>query len=152
MRNMRLWIGLGAVVAVVVLFFVFRPGGDDNEVTTPPPTSPGTIEPTATTGETETEPQVTTVEQPEVARIDVTVRDGRPAGGIVRTEARKNQQVLLIVRSDVSDEVHVHGYDLESAVGPGSPARIQFRADIAGVFEVELHELEIQIAELTVSP
>ena len=149
---MRLWIGLGAVVAVVVLFFVFRPGGDDNEVTTPPPTSPGTIEPTATTGETETEPQVTTVEQPEVARIDVTVRDGRPAGGIVRTEARKNQQVLLIVRSDVSDEVHVHGYDLMADVAPGEPVRMQFRATLTGRFEIELEDRAQQIAQLTVIP
>ncbi len=150
MRNMRLWIGLGAVVAVVVLFFVFRPGGDDNEVTTPPPTSPGTIEPATTTGETET--QVTTVEQPEVATINVIVRDGRPAGGIVRTEARKNQQVLLIVRSDVSDEVHVHGYDLTADVAPGEPVRMQFRATLTGRFEIELEDRAQQIAQLTVIP
>ena len=73
-------------------------------------------------------------------------------GGIKQVDIKQGTLVLLVVRSDSDDEVHVHGYDLESAVAPGAPARIQFRADIAGVFEVELHELDIQIAELTVSP
>jgi len=30
-----------------------------------------------------------------------------------------------------SDEVHVHGYDLEKPVGPVAPTRFSFSADIA---------------------
>jgi hypothetical protein len=56
-----------------------------------------------------------------------------------------------VVRADVEDEVHLHGYDLSADVAPGQAARITFTADVAGEFEVELEELGIPLAELTVS-
>ena len=33
-------------------------------------------------------------------------------GGIKRATVSKDERVVLTVRSDVSDEVHVHGYNL----------------------------------------
>ena len=58
--------------------------------------------------------------------------------------------MLLIVRSDVADEVHLHGYDLAAEVAPGQPAQIRFRADDVGEFELELEERGVPIAELVV--
>ena len=58
--------------------------------------------------------------------------------------------VAIVVHSDVADEVHVHGYDLHQDVGAGGTARIDFTADIAGVFEAELENRKLQIVELTV--
>jgi heme/copper-type cytochrome/quinol oxidase subunit 2 len=49
-------------------------------------------------------------------------------------------RVTLVVSSDVADEIHVHGYDLTTAVAPSRPAELSFDATIPGVFEVELHE------------
>ncbi len=49
MRDKRLLIGLGVIVALVALFLVFRPGDDDEEgagTTTTAVTAPPTIEPT----------------------------------------------------------------------------------------------------------
>jgi hypothetical protein len=82
----------------------------------------------------------------------VTIRGGRPVGGIVRAEATKGESVVLVVRSDVADHIHVHGYDLISDVGPGRPARMQFRASLTGRFEIELEDQALQIAQLTVVP
>ena len=51
MRDRRLLIGLGVIVALVALFLVFRPGDDDEEgtgTTTTAVTAPPTLEPTAT--------------------------------------------------------------------------------------------------------
>jgi hypothetical protein len=159
------WILGGAVVGIlvlaVVLFFVLRPDDDST-----PAAQTGAAEtPTATTTTQETTTEVTTTVEtttetaptttgPDVLpqRVVVDVQDGQPVGGIQQVDVQQDAQVLLVVRSDTADEVHVHGYDLEAAVAPGAPARISFRADIAGVFEVELHELDIEIAELTVSP
>jgi hypothetical protein len=55
------------------------------------------------------------------------------------------------VRSDVSDHVHLHGYDLMSDVSPSSPGRIDFRATIPGRFEVELEDRGVPIADITVT-
>ena len=72
--------------------------------------------------------------------------------GIVRETAKKDTSVLLIVRADVTDHVHVHGYDLMSDISPGHPVRMQFRARLTGRFEIELEDAQRQIAQLTVVP
>jgi hypothetical protein len=80
----------------------------------------------------------------------VRIKGGRPVGGIQRATAKKGQLVALVVHSDVADEVHVHGYDLHKDVAAGGTTRIQFKANITGVFEAELESRKLQIAELTV--
>ena len=152
MRGMRLLIGLGVLVALVALFFVFRPGDDEEatDTTSTAVTAPPTLEPTPT--ETEPEPEPTTTAAPEPVRLVVTVRGGEPVDGIVRATAAKGESILLVVRSDVADHVHVHGYDLMADVAPGKPARMQFRASLTGRFEIELEDRGKQIAQLTVLP
>jgi hypothetical protein len=83
--------------------------------------------------------------------VRVIVREGVPVGGIVRASTEKGDRVVVLVTSDVADEVHVHGYDLMRDVAPGSPARIAFPATIPGRFEIELEDRGVQIAELTVN-
>ena len=82
----------------------------------------------------------------------MTVRGGEPVDGIVRAEAHKGEPVLVVVRSDVADEVHVHGYDLMADVAPDKPVRIEFAANLTGRFEIELEDRGKQIAQLTVVP
>ena len=53
---------------------------------------------------------------------------------------------------DAADEVHVHGYDFSSDVEAGDTVTIEFTADIAGVFEVELEDARLPILELVVEP
>ena len=149
MRDMRLLIGLGAAVALVVLFFVFRPGGgDDNGQAAPSTTAATTV--TESNGATTTEDVTTTA--PKAVQIVVRVRGGKPVDGIVRAQARKGDPVVVIVGSDVSDEVHIHGYDLKGDVAPGMPVRIRFDANLTGRFEIELENRGEQIAQLTVLP
>ena len=92
----------------------------------------------------------TTTQTSGPVRIDVQIKGGKPVGGIQRATASKGQQVAIVVHSDVADEVHVHGYDLHKNVKAGGTVRIQFKADIAGVFEAELESRKLQIVELTV--
>ena len=70
-------------------------------------------------------------------------------GGITRATLEKGAPVVLVVRADVADHVHLHGYDV---MREGAPARLAFRADLVGVFEVELEERKVPIAELEVRP
>lgn len=73
-------------------------------------------------------------------RIEVQVAGGKLAGDTGRVPVTTGEHVTLVVTSDVADEVHLHGYDLEARLSPGQPAELAFDATIPGVFEVELHE------------
>ena len=78
--------------------------------------------------------------------------NGAPKGGIVRATVDQGDRVVLVVPSDVADEVHLHGYDVLRDVAAGGTARIAFRATIPGRFEVELEDRGVQIADITVEP
>jgi ABC-type glycerol-3-phosphate transport system substrate-binding protein len=119
-------------------------GGDDEET--------GATTMTTTTQPTTTEPTTTTTPPPPPGptEIRIVVANGAPQGGIVRESVDKGDRVVLIVRSDVPDHVHLHGYDIMRDVAPGMPARLPFRATIRGRFEVELEDRGLQIADITV--
>ena len=141
MRN-----GLIVAAAIVVaagLFFVLRPdNGDDN--------ASGTTTTTATTSTTTTATEPT--EPPPPATVRIVVRGGEPVGGVRNVTVSKGRQVVLIVSSDVADEVHLHGYNLKRDVAPGAPARLPFRATINGTVEVELEQRGLPLARITTQP
>jgi nitrous oxide reductase len=83
--------------------------------------------------------------------IEVTFRDGAVQGP-TSFSATQGDRVRIIVHADVSDEVHLHGYDLMSDVTPEQPARIDFVADVPGVFECELEDAGIPLFELEIAP
>jgi hypothetical protein len=60
--------------------------------------------------------------------------------------------VLLRVKSDLADEVHIHGYDLVQEVVAGGSASFEFVADVPGIFEVELEAARLLLVELEVGP
>jgi hypothetical protein len=136
-----------SVAAVLVAALVLAGCGGDDEASD---TTAETTTTETTTAATTTETTTTVPVPAGPTTVRVTVVGGVPRGGIVRAEVDKGDRVVLLVRSDVSDHVHVHGYDLMRDVGPGSPARIAFRATLSGRFEIELEERGVQIAELTV--
>lgn len=143
MKPIVRWIVLAAAVAVVVVLFVaLRPGASDGPggagASTSHPTSSGSggASPTASgTG----------------AEIDVTVRSGQVD---VRgsTDVSLGDRVRIVVDADVSDEVHVHGYDLMQDVTPQEPAVIDLVASAPGVFEVELEGAGKELFQLQVTP
>ena len=92
--------------------------------------------------------------RPEPRRevTSVVVKGGEPVGGVAELEYERGDRVRFDVKSDVAEEVHVHGYDAIEDVGPGKVARFDFPADIEGGFEVELEGAHTKIAELTVEP
>ena len=148
---------IAAVLGFAVSVAVAACGSDDDDAspatTQAPPTTtdapPTTEAPPTTTDEPGT---VTTAPENDRETIRITVVGGRPQGGIGRPEVDHGDRVTLLVTSDVSDHIHLHGYDLMADTGPGTTARIVFRADVPGRFEIELEDRGIQIAELTVSP
>jgi hypothetical protein len=130
-----------ATVAVIVVLFIVLSGGDDNKSTT---TNAAT---STTTSGTET-----TTTPAEPAAKTVVIRGGKPVGGVQKLEYAKGDRIRFVVKSDVSDEVHVHGYDIPKEVKAGGSVSFSFPANLEGVFEVELESRAEQIAELRVNP
>jgi plastocyanin len=136
---------LAAAAAAVILFVLLRPSGNGEETTTAAAT---TTAPRVTTTAT----TATTATEAARAKIAITVKNGKPVGGIAKATVKQGEKVTLVVLSDVADEVHLHGYDLHRDVDAGGTAKIAFTAKIAGRFEAELEDRKEQILSLTVEP
>jgi hypothetical protein len=82
----------------------------------------------------------------------IVIRNGEPVGGIKELEYSAGEEIRFEVKSDVADEVHVHGYDLMKDVPAGGTVSFDFPAEIEGIFEAELEGRKEQILELRVNP
>jgi hypothetical protein len=157
---------LAAVIVVAIGGLVIARGGgdDDNEsTTTSAATSTSTGTRTTTTEQSTTEDSNTggdtttssTTKTPVVKPVPthtITVKGGKPVGGVQRIKVKKGDIVRLIIESDVADEVHVHGYDLQTNTRPGRKVGMEFKATSDGNYEIELENRKVQIAQLTVEP
>jgi hypothetical protein len=139
----RALVALGVIAAAVVLFVVLN-GGDDGGSKQQAAPAGTTVETTGATGATGSAGRR--------RQYVIVVENGKPVGGIKKMEYAKDERVRFVVRSDVADEVHVHGYDRIADVAAGGSVRFNFPARIEGVFEIELEQRKEQIAELRVNP
>jgi hypothetical protein len=140
---------------LISLFFALRPDDDEDQAAQTTTAQTTTEPPPATTEEppvTTEAPPPTTTQGPGTVRINYVIVGGKPEGGIARDSVARGRIVVINVTADVTDHVHVHGYDLMADVSPGAPATIRFTADAPGRFEIELEESGVQIAELEVRP
>ena len=113
--TMRVVLGIGVVVVAVVLLVVLKDdGGDssDGSTTTEPPRRAG-------------------VDRAAQAAIPTIVVEERQAGRRDRRDLDYNEgeQVRFKVDSDVSDEVHVHGYDIMKDVKAGGSVTLRLPGD-----------------------
>ncbi|MBM3667122.1 MAG: hypothetical protein FJW90_06510 [Actinobacteria bacterium] len=125
-----------AAAAIVLFIALSDDGGDDSDLG---------AETTATSAATTTpEPRI------DVIRLE----NGAPVGGVQELEYEKGDQVRILIRLDEpQEEVHLHGYDITEA-NPSGTARLDFRADLDGIFELEAHgpSGDVELAELVVNP
>jgi hypothetical protein len=129
-----------AVVAAAVVLFIVLNGGDDD----------GGDRATEATIATDT--GATTVPEPPEA---INVRDGQVVGGVRTLTYNRGEEVDILVHLNRPEEdIHVHGYEITKPAAR-SFVRLSFRADIDGLFEIEVHRSDgsdAQIAELRVNP
>jgi hypothetical protein len=145
--TLRVLLGIGVVAVAAVLLVVLKDdGGDDSgdgaSTTAARPAAP------PPGGQPADTPQAAAPAVPTI----VIGEDGRPVGGVAEISVEAGERIRFQVSSPVADEVHVHGYNVEKEVPAGGTATFDFPADIEGLFEVELHHGEEQIAELRVNP
>ncbi|MFL5910026.1 MAG: hypothetical protein ACJ768_05590 [Gaiellaceae bacterium] len=139
-RGRRLGL-IALVVVIAVAGFVIAKSGSNNKdksATVTETTKAGTKEITSTTT--------------QVAPVPIEVKNAKPVGGVKKITVNKGDPVRFTVHSDVSDEIHVHGYDFHKEVPKGGTVSFDFPAKIDGVFVIELENRGEQIASLEVQP
>ncbi len=144
-----------AIAVAVVAFVVLSPGDTDEDADDPANRAAETT-PAETSEQPET-PTATAPSAPAPPPEEIVVKGGKPEGGVKRIVVGKGEAVRLVVKSDGSDEIHLHGYDITRTAAPGKPARFRFDADVEGVFEIESHTaedagLEPLVGRLVVEP
>ena len=144
-----------AAIVVVVAFVVASPGDDDDGGQASNTPAQTTESPPTATAPSAPEPPPDGPDRARVVRLELTGH--AVEGGVKSVEVAKGERVRFDVISDEADDIHVHGYDIEQPVGPGTPTTFTFRADIEGIFEVESHQAEHVgkdplIARLVVEP
>ena len=82
--------------------------------------------------------------------ISASYADGSVGVDEDRVEVPLGSTVMIMVTSDVAEEVHLHGYDVYADVTPDEPASMVFDADIPGTFEVELEGSHTLLFEVQV--
>jgi hypothetical protein len=82
----------------------------------------------------------------------IVVRDGEPVDGVAELEYSAGDEIRFRVTSDAAEEIHVHGYDIAKIVPAGGTIEFAFPAELEGIYEAELEELGVQIAELRINP
>jgi len=143
-----LTIALAAVLALAGCGGSAEPGTTTSEAGEPQAAPTPEALPAKTTAVPHTE--TAAPPPPATATLTLTMKGGQPAGGRKQWNVKKGKRVLIVVRSDRADRVHLHGYDVAGDVAPGKPARLRLTATIAGRFELESHESDLVIAELEV--
>jgi hypothetical protein len=118
--------------------------GTDPDVAAPQPPPPAASAPATTPAPSPTPPISGTV-------IEVTYAGGKVTGVEPRVSVALGEPVLLRVTSDVAEQIHVHGYDVVADIPAGGTAEVEFGADLAGSWEVELHDAGRPMFQLRVS-
>ena len=137
--------GLGLIVS---LYFALSPGGDDNAA---PTTTDRGADDDGRDDHRDAAATTTAPAEPQAVQISVSV-PGDKAPTVKHFTIKQGSQVVFVVKSELADEVHLHGYDLSADVAPGEPATIRFKANAPGLFEAELESRSLPIAELEVRP
>jgi hypothetical protein len=89
-------------------------------------------------------------EQADHPVIVVTIAGGEVTVDPAEPEVAIGDDVEVRITSDVTDSIHIHGYDALGALEPGVETIVRFTADIPGIFEVELESAGTHVFDLAV--
>ena len=147
-RKLSFGLAAAALVVAVVLFVVLRDSGSDSGGSSTPNTAARPLP----KGKGEKPQSGGGKPRGGVAVPTIVVRGGKPVGGVRDLSFRQGDDIRFRVESDVSDEVHMHGYDVLKPIKAGGSVEFDVPATLEGVFEVELEERVQELAEVTVNP
>ncbi|HSK25367.1 MAG TPA: hypothetical protein VK894_00465, partial [Jiangellales bacterium] len=80
--------------------------------------------------------------------VEVTVAGGSVSTAASRVDVAVGTPVRLVVTSDVDDELHVHGVDVEAPLAAGQPAVLDFVPAEPGLYDVETHDSALMLVQI----
>jgi hypothetical protein len=131
--SLRIWIGIGAVGAVLAGLFVLRPASPAPRDMPSAVAAPADVPPS-----------------PKV--FELTVANGRLVAGPAVLSVTVGDTVTIGLVADAAEELHLHGYDRKVNLIAGVRAALQFTADRSGRFPYELEHAKKQIGVVEVHP
>ena len=144
-RALRIPLVIAALIAAVAAFVVLRPQDDSpapEAAATPAPETPAAQAPGAADATRTPTPTPTPRPKPPLLT----------AASPKRLSAEKGETVRFRVRHPSAEELHVHGYDITRQLPAGRTVNVQFRADLEGIFEIELEHSHTPLGSLRVEP
>lgn len=138
-KTSSIFVAAGLVVLVVVGYLVFKPkaepvtnqtnqqGSNNPPIAEPPPPPPAFVEVVL-------DYKKDVPAEPKSFRIE------------------EGQKVVIKTTADITDEVHLHGYNISVDIEPGVQAVLEFTADKTGRFSVELEKIKKDIGVIEVYP
>ena len=67
-------------------------------------------------------------------------------------DIKQGESVSFIITSDITDELHLHGYDIHLKLRPEQTAMMSFKANLSGRFGYELHKSHRELGVIQVHP
>ena len=143
---------LAALVVVAALWFFFKPQRPD-QLAADGAKGAGVNAPLAMSAPAGPPPGQT-AQSPSVRNdvFELVIKGGKLVEGPVVLQVHQGEQVTLSIRSDSSDELHLHGYDLHARLTPDQTTSLQFTANRTGRFGLELHQAHTELGALEVYP
>lgn len=83
--------------------------------------------------------------------LHVNYLGGHVSGDVGRIPVAVGTVVDIVISSDVAEEAHLHGYNKAGEIPAGGTVTLRFTADVAGVFALELHRSDQELARLQIS-
>lgn len=75
----------------------------------------------------------------EVKRFELTIAERALASGEATLKVNEGDEVALAWQSDEAVELHLHGYDVEIALAPGTSGVMAVTATVSGRFPISSH-------------
>lgn len=84
--------------------------------------------------------------------VEITIRQDKKVSGPTVIKLKKGDEAVLLVHSDLPDELHIHGYDIKAKLAPDRAARVRFTASQTGRFSIETHRSGLHLGVIEVYP
>ena len=148
-RQRFTFLAIAVVIAIFAAVLLADSSEDPEDTASSTATPTVTADPEATASPQEAEPRETATPTPELMPPPPPLLE---SGKVRELEFKQDERIRFRVRSDVDEEIHVHGYDEYRDIPAGRTVLVSFPAELTGIYEIELHGTGEPIAELKVEP
>lgn len=123
----------------------------DSSATPATPTSPAESSAASTAGTTTGTAAASASPSDSVPTYTITVTGKKVSPAPATVQITANTKVRLVVTSDVANELHLHGVDVEKPLPAGTATTVEVSYPTPGTYEVETHEPSLLLLRFQVS-